>query len=342
MTGIRASITARRTVELQRFEVPEPSPDQLLLQVERTVISTGTELANYTGLEPDTQVPGAWCCYPWTPGYGGVGRVLQAGANVQGFSEGDRVFGLLNHASHALLDPSRQLCVRVPEGLDPTLAAASRMACVAITAWHRSTLSLGDQVLVIGLGLVGNLAAQFYALHGHRVVGVDPSASRRALAERCGVCATLSPEEGRLKERLADLAGRRGFRVVVEAVGRSDLVLQSIGLVGAWGQVILLGTPRAAHAAEITPALREIHWRGIDVRGALEHIYPHRKSQETLGISFERNLEFIFEAAMDGRLKLRPLVSHVVPPPMLQSAYEGLLNHRDEYLGVVIDWDTKV
>src|SRR3569833_4515930 len=100
MTGVRAVITGEHILRFEEFEVPEdPAGSHVLVKVERTIISAGTELANYTGLEPDTRTPGRWCYYPWVPGYGGIGRVLAIGPDVRGIHPGQRVYGILHHAT---------------------------------------------------------------------------------------------------------------------------------------------------------------------------------------------------------------------------------------------------
>src|SRR5205085_6858160 len=116
-------------------------------------------------------------------------------------------------------------CVPVPESLDSTTAAFVRMGNVAITAHQRATVNLGDGVAVIGLGLVGNLAGQFFKISGQRVLGIDLATKRRTLAEETGFDATVDPAQfgspESLRERLQELNHGRPPRVVVEAVGDS-------------------------------------------------------------------------------------------------------------------------
>src|SRR5919109_4921908 len=64
--GVRATIVAERTLEFETFRLPNaPKGSRVLVKLERTIVSAGTELANYTGLEPDTRIKGRWCAYPW-------------------------------------------------------------------------------------------------------------------------------------------------------------------------------------------------------------------------------------------------------------------------------------
>lgn len=343
MQAIRASIIAEQKVIFENYDLPDqPVGSQVLVQTERTVVSAGTELANYTGLDSDTRVPGAWCCYPWRPGYGGVGRVIAVGPDVKGIAPGDRVYGIFLHSTHQLFDTSWQLLVKVPDGLDSTTAAMGRMCGVAITAYRRARgLSIGDCVVIIGLGLVGNVAGQFFRAAGQNVIGLDLAGHRRALAEEVGFHQTLDPKgltNDELRDRIKARNAGQQPPVVVDAVGVSQLVEQGIHMAALNGQVIMLGTPRAAYETDATRMLKEAHFRGVEIIGALEWTIPLLKRQSP-GVSTEANTELIFKMLADGSLKVKPLLSHLLPPARLDDAYQGLLHNKDSYLGVVLDWE---
>ena len=344
--AVRAVIVSEQELRFERFELPsKPSGAELLVKVERTIISAGTELANYTGLDPDTRRPNRWCTYPWNPGYGGIGRVDAVGDSVRDFAPGDRVYARLQHANYQLVDTAAKFCVKIPVSLDSTTASFARMGNVAITAYQRATITLDDGVAITGLGLVGNLAGQFFRIAGARVIGLDPSARRRALAETCGCSATLDPTTFKDAESLANeiktLNQDTAPRVFVEAVGDSRLIEQGIATVARNGQVILLGTPRAPYETNCTLMLDMAHRRGISITGALEWTIPLLKSQSP-GPTTESNAELILRLIESGQLNVAPLLSHVIAPEELDSAYQGLLHRKDEYLGVVVDWENKV
>jgi len=342
LAAVRAVIVSEQEMHFEEFRVPrEPAGAEILVRLERTIISAGTELANYTGLDPDTRTPGRWCTYPWNPGYGGIGRVEAAGPAAR-FPVGERVYGRFHHANWAVLDTASQYCVRVPDSLDSTTAAFARMGNVAITAQQRACVELGDTVAVIGLGLVGNLAGQFFRAAGQRVIGLDLSARRRALAEETGFAATVNPADHSrpedLRARLEELTGTGAPRAIVEAVGDSRLIELGLKLCAQNGQVILLGTPRAPYETNCTPMLDMAHRRGISIVGALEWTIPLLKLQSP-GHSTESNAELILRLIEAGELRVRPLLTHVVAPSELDSAYQGLLHRKDDYLGVVVDWE---
>src|SRR5947209_9714536 len=90
ITGIRAVIISEQELRFEEFKTPRyPGGTCVLAKAERTIISAGTELANYTGLDPDTRRPNRWCTYPWNPGYGGIARVLAVGPDVKDIEPGD-------------------------------------------------------------------------------------------------------------------------------------------------------------------------------------------------------------------------------------------------------------
>jgi 2-desacetyl-2-hydroxyethyl bacteriochlorophyllide A dehydrogenase len=343
MQAIRARFVAERTLRFEPFELPDtPGDGQILVQMVRTIISAGTELANYTGLDADTRVPGAWCAYPWTPGYGGIGRVLKAGPGVTRLKEGDLVYGIYPHATHTIDDTRSRIAIPLPPDTDLNRAIFARMAGVSITGFLRAEMILGDTVLIIGLGLVGNLCGQLFAQAGYTVLGLDPVAHRRALAEECGFTATLDPSED-LPKRIEELSHGRGARVVIDAVGHSPIIQQAVSLVARFGQVILLGTPRAPHEANMTPTLDAVHRKGLDMKGALEWRYPllYRPDMGNT-ITTEGNAIRLLELIQGGMLKVDKLLSHLIPPSELDDAYRGLLDRKEEYLGVVVDWTQPV
>jgi 2-desacetyl-2-hydroxyethyl bacteriochlorophyllide A dehydrogenase len=320
-------------VQLEKFSFdPAPSAKDVVIRTRASIISAGTELACLTGLED-------WAKLPFHPGYGAVGEVMAVGNEVKGLRAGDVVFTYSNHASHAR---SAVIAVRVPEGLDPSHAAFARMANVAITSLRVSNAELGDRVAVIGLGLVGNLAAQLFTLAGCEVMGIDPVARRLELARACGVGAALNPQEAKLPEAVKRWTDGKGVEVVVEASGTPQGALMAAELAGKKGEVILLGSPRKPLETNVTELLRRIHiwdYGCVTFKGAHEWRYPvgedpsgHEKH------SIERNARIVLKLIAEKRLRVSPLLTHVIRPEQCAEAYAGLRDNPNEYIGVIFNW----
>ncbi len=331
-------VTGQNQVVLEEAELEEEplGPDELLIETQYTFISAGTELANYTGREPKVFQPGQWCTYPWKSGYANVGVVQAVGEQVTRARPGQRVFTYGNHAS-ALRYSQQRLVVPVPEEMDGVLAAASRMAGVAATVLFVAEIRENPWVAVFGLGMVGNLAAQFFQARGCRVIGVDPVTHRRELAGRCGIEITVGGQPEEVQAQILELTGGEGADITVDAVGHSSVVMQALQATARFGQVILLGTPRVSVPGDLTGLLSEVHLRMITVRGALEWQLPMYPDIGKRPSQYSKQ-QMIFDWLQRGKLQLEPLISHRLPPTQIQEAYEGVLPQPETYTGVALVW----
>ena len=331
-------MTGQNQVEIQKATIDEKNlgPNELLIETEYTFISTGTELANYTGKEPKVFQPGAWCAYPWKSGYANVGIVKAVGAQAKRAKIGDRVFTYGNHASFVRGNEA-SLVIKVPDEIDPGIATASRMAGVAATAFIVAEIKGNPWVAVFGLGLVGNLASQLLKIKGCHVIGVDPVEFRRKLAEKCGIEYTLGGNAEAIHKGIAEITNGSMANITVDAVGHSAVVMQALKETASFGQIVILGSPRVTVQGDLTELLGDVHIRWITIRGALEWcipIYPEGAE----GISQFTKQQMIFDWLKNGKLDVKSLISHRLKPEQIKQAYDGLLNEPQTYTGVLLEW----
>jgi 2-desacetyl-2-hydroxyethyl bacteriochlorophyllide A dehydrogenase len=331
-------VTKEYEVGLQDLSIDEGTlgPDQILVETETTFVSAGTELANYTGIDPRVRTSGEWCEYPWKSGYANVGIVRRIGINVSRAKIGQRVFTFGPHASAHIYD-TNQLVVEVPQSLTPRVAAVSRMADVSYTPLFITKPKLNSWVAVFGLGTVGNLTAQFFRLAGCRVIGIDPLKRRRDVASECGIPHTLGGSPGEVNRAIAEITGRRMASVVIDAVGRSSVILECINACADHGSINLVGTPRGDFVENMTPAFYALHARFITIKTGSEWCVPTYAQLKNAPSHLAKH-EMIFNLIERGVLKIEPLISHVMKPIKIKQAYDSLLNDPDNHIGVVIDW----
>ena len=346
-TGPNTALLAEEQVDPDKLE-----PGRALVRAEYSIISSGTEGAGFTDLVREMpNFQGLRLGYPRRTGYGNVGEVVAVGPNTPLARVGDRVLTFSKHGSYVVANAGvrdaepnphyfdRAFALPVPRDMDGRRAVATRMAGVAITALRSSTVQAGDRVVVIGLGLVGNFAAQLFQLAGARVLGLDVSARRLEIARACGIAEVLDSSAGDPVAAVREWSGDGGgAEVVVEAIGRSELVMQAVEMTRRFGETILLGSPRARVTADVTPMLTRIHILAIRMIGALEWTYPVPADSERASATIERNYQQILGWIQQGRLVVDPLISHVLSPARAQAAYDGLTNKKDEYSAVVFDW----
>lgn len=343
MQATYAVMPDERMLEIRQEEIDptDLNPDELLIRTEASVVSAGTELANFTALSPGVWIPGSWNAYPWRPGYGMVGNIVATGSETKGFQEGNRVFCFGKHASLQRFEISAEepysSAFPIASDLPASTIMMARMALIGITGPQVTNFQTGDTVVIFGLGLVGNLAAQFYQISGAKVIGVDLVPERCEIARHTGIENVVDvPLEAQM-DAIRDLTVGVGVDVAVDAVGQTPIIQKCVELCKPHGQVILLGSPRKPYETNATKLLRTIHHRWIQLRGALEWRLP-AYSSDPKAESIHSNLNMIIEHILGGRLKIEPLITHVITLDQLQDAYVGLLEKKGSYLGVIIDW----
>ncbi|MBN8712203.1 MAG: zinc-binding alcohol dehydrogenase [Verrucomicrobia bacterium] len=324
-------------VELGEAELPHHPPEahQVYLRNLYSLVSPGTELACLSGGE-------TWFPLPGTPGYVGVGEVLAVGDQVTKVAIGDKALTYGPHAGvYAVdtLDRHTGMCLKLDANsprLD--LVPFTRTATIPFTAIRVSEIELGDWVVVTGLGLIGNFAAQLARLQGANVIGVDVSASRRETASRCGIEHTVDSSDPAWKDAVRQLAGSRGVTTLIDATGLSAVIADAAELVASYGEAILLGSPRAEYVTDVTKVFNRIHLPGFtQFKGALEWRYPTFRD-EFVKHSIERNSEIVLELIAANRLAVEPLYTHKLNPEQAGEGYRGLREDKEKYLGVIFDW----
>ena len=322
-------------IELQELDVDAAlEPHQALVEAEYSIVSAGTEGAGFTGLVREMPF-GAGAKYPRDTGYGHLGRVLEVGSAVEMCRAGDRVLSFSRHASLVKADAAR-MALPVPKDAAGSHVVFARMAGVSISALRSSSVQPGDTVLVIGMGLVGNLAAQLFRIAGAEVMAADLSDYRLGKARACGIERTVNPGAHDLQDAVLEWTAGEGVHVAVEAIGISEVVAQAVMATRRHGEVILLGSPRARAAFDVTPMLLRIHLEAIRMIGSLEWRWPAHPAERVRDL--ETNYRRLVEWIATGRLLVEPLLDQVASPADCQAVYEGLTSRKDGYLGAVFDW----
>ncbi|MDQ3814054.1 MAG: zinc-binding dehydrogenase [Armatimonadota bacterium] len=308
-------------------------PNEIVLATRCSLISPGTELAFYTGTHVGLADPAnTWAKYPFYPGYAAVGEVAGVGEEVRDLKAGDRIYAIARHASHSRLSWSpSQPVLKLPDDLPDEHAVFTRLATIAMTAPVVTEFAPGDSVAVLGAGLIGNFAAQLFALQGARVIVVDTVAERLARARQCGIERTLlGGEDVDVEAGVRDMNGGQEPDVVIEATGVPALVVTALEMVRRHGQVVLLGSPRGSVEIDV---YRHIHAGGVRLFGA------HENLQDQHGLPNRHTLSrHVLDLIARGDLKVAPLLTHRLPARDAKLAYEMLLREKDKALGMVLDW----
>lgn len=283
-------------------------------------------------------------------GYSAAGVVMEVGADVADIRAGMRVACAgANFASHAeILSVPRNLCVLVPDAVDDEAAAFGTLGAIALQGVRLAEPTLGESVVVIGLGLLGQLTVQLLKANGCRVFGVDLDASKIALAR------TLGADDGALavnNEAKAAIErwsrGRGADAVLLTAATQSNQPLELAGEISrVRGRVVAVGlvgmdVPRQTYyERELTLKVSMSYGPGRYDPAYEEHghDYPFPYVRWTEG----RNIEAFLDLVAAGSVKVAPLITHRYPIEEGERAYDLIAGKTGEpYLGVILRYDTE-
>jgi len=330
----RCCIPAPFTAVLEPIDLDTAlSPQQVLVKTHYSLISPGTELAQYTHTHVGFNIPGHWAKYPLYPGYATVGEVVQVGDAVHSFHPGSIVFYRGRHQQYSVLSLDKDVVLPVPDGVALSEAPFARLAQISYTAVAMSSPSQGRTVVVLGLGIIGNMAAQLFALQGARVIGIDRVAERCRLASECGVPTVLNMTAEEAAPAVHEMTSGIGADITIEATGDPSLVSTGLQMTRKLGEVIILGSPRGTAEIDI---YEMIHRRGINLKGAHESLIPVLPLDNPQG---QRALSArMLDLLRTGDLKVKPLAPPLRSPAEIKQCYEDLLNRKDEAIDYLLDW----
>src|SRR5205814_2995327 len=168
---------------------------------------------------------------------------VEVGEGVTEFGAGERVACAgTGYAAHAeLLSVPQNLCVRLPEGVDFESAAFSTLGAVALQGVRLAEPTLGESVVVIGLGLLGQLAVQLLKANGCRVFGVDLESNRIDLARQLGADAGCAPDTAARGTILDWTRGRGADAVLITAATPSNQPVELAGKISQIGRASCRG-----------------------------------------------------------------------------------------------------
>lgn len=280
---------------------------------------------------------------PLALGYSSAGMVVEAGEGIVGVKAGDRVAcagaGFAVHAEYVLVP--QNLLAKLPDNLDLETAAFTTVGAIALQGLRLAEPQLGERVAVIGLGLLGLLAAQMARAAGCQVFGIDTNPSRVALAQSLGLAAA----ERSKGEEAAGGHSPLGFDSVLICADTpsNDPVTLAGALARDRGRVVAVGAvgmdiPRRPYYDK---ELQFIVSRSYGP-GRYDPAYEEQGQDYPLGYvrwTEGRNLEAVVQMLASGQVQAGPLISHRIPIQHGEQAYELITGKRGEpFLGVLLTY----
>ena len=321
---------------IEEIEIGKPSPDQILVKTLVTLISTGTELTMLSGEFPKGSVWDQITAYPQGAGYSNCGIVEQVGQNVENLKVGERVVSSAPHAEYSLV--RKDEAFKVPEGISDEEATFWALSATVLNGVRLADIRLGESIVIVGAGILGQLACQYSRLcGGFPVIAVDLSSKRLEIAKKLGATAALQSGKDDVEEGISTLTKGRGADVVFEVTGNPKVIPWELGLVKRQGRLILLSSPRGPSTLDFHDYL---NWPSRIIIGT--HVSSHPAFETPFNPwTRERNTELFFDLLSAGLVNVKNLITDRYPWTEAPKVYQRLLNpvgERLQVMGVLLDF----
>ncbi|MBW8003151.1 MAG: zinc-binding dehydrogenase [Planctomycetes bacterium] len=336
--------TSKGQVEIEESTLKEGlQPTEVLIQTACSMVSPGTELAALRGIHSKSGLenPPDWLRYPSVPGYLVCGEIVDKGPGVENFNVGDRVLGegpgvWNSHCSHLVMESTDYRVVPIAPSVSFEEAVTTKMGSIAMTGLRVLHPEFGDSIVVMGLGVVGQVAARLCLLAGAgQVVGVDPLSMRREIASQVKGIAAMAPDDPILGQAEAPGDQLAGFDHAIEASGHPDAFHQACRITRIRGKIAVLSSP---HKTMEIRLYDYIHSRGLQILGAHGAILPRQASIYGRWTDGSQR-RFFMRLLEEKRVDVLPLFSHKVDYTQAPEVYRGLIENPGEYLGVIFNWN---
>jgi predicted dehydrogenase/threonine dehydrogenase-like Zn-dependent dehydrogenase len=360
------------TTEVADVPAPGVSSGSVLISTSRTLISSGTErmLVDFgkaslldkarqqpervtmvldkvrtDGLLPTIAAVRNKLDQPLPLGYCNVGTVIAVGAGVTGLSAGDRVASNGKHAE--VVNVPKNLCARVPDRVSDDEAAFTVLGAIALQGIRLAQPTLGETVVVTGLGLVGLMTVQLLRAQGCRVLGIDFDETKLAFARQFGAdVVDLSRGADPVREAIEFSRGRGVDAVILTAsTSSSEPMHQAALMCRQRGRIVLVGVV-GLELSRDDFYRKELTFQVSSSYGPGRYDPDYEEKGQDYPVGFvrwteQRNFEAVLDMMADGHLDVVPLISHRFSIERAADAY-GLISGGAPSLGVVLEYPAPI
>lgn len=304
-------------IEIEEFLFPDSlKENEVLIKTSYTLVSPGTERAWIMAF-PNTPRK-----FPIYLGYSNVGVVEKTGKDIKNFKEGDRVACRNKHCSSYIA--SEDQIYHVPAGLSLEKAVFFNLGQISLQGVKKAKIGLGDTVVIMGQGIIGNIALQLAKLNGAMpTIVCDLNNERLKISSSSGADFCFSDN---FENKVSDVTGGEMSKVVIEATGNSKVIPLAFRLTAKHGRIILLGSPRGESTINFYP---EIHLKGISI------IWVHEGARLS---DLREDINTILTFLAKGTLNVKKLISTIINYTEAPKIYSKIINEPDALLGVIFKW----
>lgn len=364
-------------IKIEGIPVPSIKDQEILVQTAFSLISAGTELSgkkrskdslikkvlsnpeNFRkglnilkerGLKKTLEIAESQKELRSSIGYSLSGVVVEIGNKVKGFKIGDRVAcagaGKANHAEFVAIP--KNLAVKISKNLDFPSASSVTLGAIAMQGLRRADVKLGENIAVIGLGLLGQILIQLLKANGTRVIGFDIDDKKVKLAKEIGIDQAYNPSINNILEKVFRFSQENGVDTAIitaSAPNNNEIIQQAMEMTRKKGKVVVIGD------VGLGPKRAPFYEKEIDYLISTSY-GPGRYDQnyEEKGIDYpfayvrwteKRNMEEYLKLLSEKKIDFQKLISKVFPIEEASEAYKFLEENHPIKPAVLLDYHFK-
>ncbi len=364
-------ISEGKELKISELPVPTINDDQILVQNYYSIISTGTEISNISftkdplykkvlnypdkiqkalkmvqtkGLSEVLRIGIDFLNIPREWGYSSCGKVIEVGKNIKDIKVGDMVAcagaGKANHAEYVAIPEN--LAVRVPNNVNCKDASITTIGAIAMQGVRQCNPLIGETIVVVGLGLIGQLTALILKANGVRVIGIETNEARIKLALKNGIKDIVNPITQNIINEVKFLNSNLVDGVIITASSKDNkLINQALEITRKRGRVVAVGNiglnilRSAWYEKEIDLKISYSYGPG---RG--DYMYEEKGvdyPMEFVRFTEKRNMESFLLLLNDKVINLDGIINKETSIDNCISIYQEL-KERPEWLGVAIKY----
>ncbi|HSI83425.1 MAG: zinc-binding dehydrogenase [Candidatus Methylacidiphilales bacterium] len=326
----RIVFTGKQQLHLEAFDHGQPAEGQVLIRTEFSLMSTGTENIVFNrNFDAGTHWDN-WVKYPFYPGYTAVGTIAAMGPEVTTRTVGQRVAFRIGHRSHAIMKATDTF--PIPDDVTWEQAAWFSLVKIAFMGARAAAYTLGDTVLIIGAGPIGQMSVRWARAAGAAsIIVVDPVPGRLKNATEGGATAVISLPISEAREAILAANGGKLPRVVIDGTGHAAVFASALTLAARFGTVVVLGDTGQPTQQTLTT---DVINRGLRIIGAHDGHGNEEWNDATI-------TELFFSLNRTDRFPMQNLTSHIFTPEQCEEAYTVANRDRASTMGILFDWRNK-
>ena len=329
-------------------ETPAPKPGQLLIEVRASMVSPGTELG---GVKRRRENPGSEARQrPF--GYTNAGVVIGKEGDCDEFEIGDRMAGMGGgyalHATYACVP--HNLCAKIPDNVSAEDAASIHLAATALHAVQRGRIRIGENVVVAGLGIVGQFACQIAKAAGAYVIGLDRLPLRIGIADFClkdgaGIHRAINVSDTDPIPIAEEFTKGYGMDCGIIAFGgdatgafqQIRAMLKTAPDTHKVGRIVIVGGANITHGFAAGLGNVDVISAARTGPGYHDEDYEHGADYPPVFVPWptQRNLELSLRLMSEGKIQVNPLITDIIPIDQAPEGCEKLIQTPNEALGVI-------